>query len=208
MAKSKSVDPLAMVAAAAKKKPAKKSKSKTPVVDIKDEGVKEAVVKWKDAKQREKDAKTEREMLEEAIRPVAMSERRKLIQENQEHTSAVKVNADGEVLTMKTSKAYSEISTDNEDELREIFGDDYDRLFGTHTKIEFKTKFATDPEVLQAVIDAVGAERFTEIFDVSQAIKPMDTLIVERDLNEEVAAKHDQAVEEGLVKPYKSSFTL
>jgi hypothetical protein len=205
---AKKVDPLAMVAAAAKKKPAKKSKSKTPVVDIDDEAVKDAVVKWKDAKQREKDAKTEREMLEEGMRPAAMEARRKHIQDNQEHTSAVKVNCDGEVVTMKTSKAYSEISTDNEDELREIFGEDFDRLFGTCTKIEFKAKFATDPEVLQAVIDAVGAERFTEIFDVSQAIKPMDTLIVERDLNADVAAKHDQAQEEGLVKPYKSSFTL
>ena len=196
------VDPLALVASKANK-PASKSKSKTPTVVTEDENIKVVLQEWVDAKEQEKQGKADREMAEEILRPFGMKARRDHIQREGAHTSAVRINNQ---VTMKTSKAYSEISTDKEEELRVIFGDDYDKYFATATEIEFTAKFAQDPEILGKIIEAVGADRFHEIFSVSQAIKPTDSLIVDRDLDEATATKHDRAVEDGLVKPYKSSF--
>ena len=208
MAKKKTVDPLALVSAAAKGKEKKKSKSKTPIIEVTDEKVGAAMVGWKDAKEREKDANAERKMLEEVILPLGVEERRDLIQGTKEHVTSVKLKTDDVTITMKTSKAYSAISPDIEDDLEEIFGDDYERLFVTHTAIQFKEAFTSDPETLQKVIEAVGADRFAEVFDVTQTIKPTDVLIVERDANKKVAAMHDKAVEQGLLKPFKPAFTL
>lgn len=210
MAKKKTaVNPLDLVAAAAKKTPEKKSKSKTPIVEVTDKKVAAAIVSWKDAKEREKDANSERKLLEGVMIPYGMGERRDLIQAQKVHMTSIKLKTDDATVTLKTSKVYSAISTDTEDDLREIFGDDdYDRLFTTHTKIAFKDEFATDTEVLSKVIQAIGAERFAEIFDVEQTIKATEVLIVERDMHEEIAEKHDEAVEQGLLKPNKPAFTL
>jgi hypothetical protein len=201
-AKAKKLDPLALIASKANK-PKKSSKSKTPTVTTDDENIKDALQQWVDAKEMEKQGKSSREMVEELLRPFGMEARRALIQRDGAHTSAVRIN---NLVTMKTSKAYSAISTDSEDELREVFGDDYDKYFSVATKIEFTAKFAQDPEILGTIIEAVGADKFHEIFDVSQAIVPNDSLITDRDLSEVTAAKHDKAVDDGLIKPYKSSF--
>lgn len=207
MAKKK-VNPLDIVAAAAKKKPAKKSKSATPIIEVKDPQVIAALKGWKDAKEREKDAASERKMLEEVMLPFGTKARRDLIQQEGKHLTAVKLKADEAQVTMKTSKAYSAIPTDNEDELTEIFGDDFDRYFQTTTAITFKAGATNNSEILQKIVDAVGADQFSEIFDVEQVIKVTDALVVDRDMNQECAEKHDQAVKEGLVKPYKPAFAL
>jgi hypothetical protein len=201
---AKPVNPLDLLKKGARTSTEKKSKSKTPIVSSADENVKTAIETWKDAKQREKDAKAERELVEEVLRPFGMEARRELIQREQTHHTSIKIN--GQV-TMKVSKSYSEIPLDNQEELEEIFGEDeFERLFMVHTSIEFNEQFVGDPEVLQAVIDAVGADKFHEIFKVVQTVKPKEALVHERDMNPEVAEKHDQAVADGLVKPYRSSF--
>ena len=135
-AKTAVVDPMALIAAAAKGKGEKKaSKSKTPVIEVTDEKVASAMMGWKDAKEREKDAVAERKMLEEVIRPLGTEERRDMIQSTKEHITSIKLKTDDVTMTMKTSKAYSTIPADSEEDLQEIFGDEYDRLFRKQTAI-------------------------------------------------------------------------
>lgn len=195
MAKKKAaaVDPLALVAAAAKKPTTKAKKKGTPIVEVKDPAVLKALESWKEHKQKEKTAKSNRELAEAILLPVCMEARRELIQRDGAHTSSVKVN--GEV-TLKTNKRYSKVPTESAAELEEVFGEDgYERLFHVHTDIKLSERAAQDPEVLQKLIEAVGAENFQSIFDVEQYIAPNDILVTERDLVPQVAEQHDEAVD-------------
>ena len=206
--KSPAVDVGSLIASGAKKKKATKSKSKTPVIDLTDENEVEAIAQWLDAKEREKTAKSDKELAQEVLMSSAMAKRREHIQESGSHTRAVKLNGK---ITMTCSKRYSDIPTDNEEELREIFGDEeYDKFFVTNTQISFKNP--DDTEVLTKIVEAIGAENFHDVFEIIQTIKPngheqeLPPLVAKRDSDPEVAEKHDQAVDEGLIKPYSPSF--
>ena len=216
--KKQTVDPMAILDSAAKTPKKKKGKSKTPVIEItKDhtddvEAVEQAINAWRDAKERKKDAEADIAIAEEVILPPAVKARREHIQNTGTYTTSVSVNGQ---IKMMHSKRYSDISVEHEDELREMFGDDkYDDYFVKHTQISFTEEAAMDREILMAIIKAIGEEKFRKVFDVVQTIKllghdgDVPPLVRDRDANEEVSELHDQAVQEGLIKPYKASFRV
>jgi hypothetical protein len=95
------------------------------------------------------------------------------------YESSVKVGAgDGASLRVTYSRRCTKLPASKEDELRGILGDEYDRFFRPVAKVALKKAVAEDPDRLAEVVtelaEALGADKFSAIFDVEQTIEPSD----------------------------------
>ena len=202
---------------AAKKTGKKASKTGAPVVQIEDENVAQLIGQWQDSKKREKQAVADRGVVEAALIPVCKEARRDYIRSVGSNVTSIKVN--GQLtFTVKEKACYSKIPAftqdptdpeelvDNSEELRGVFGDEYDRLFFVRTSIKLTEAAAGDSAILDKLAEAFGADRIAEIFLVEQTIEPSPALIAERDLNLNTSKMHDRAIQDGLLKQQKPSF--
>jgi hypothetical protein len=184
--------------AAGKKKA--KSKSKTPAVQRDD--LDETIDKWLEADKMMKDGKALKEQAESVLLPDVEEERMKSCLADGEHHSSTKVN--GKV-TVSTKNAYSKIPTSDEEEIKEVIGEDKFKIwFKEKSKIEITPAALADDAFLGKVMEAVG-EDFDRYFKVEENLVPTETFHKNRSLDPETKKAFEALQAEGLVKPYKAA---
>jgi len=121
------------------------------------------------------------------------------------YVNSVRVTDGNTELTVSWKDAYSKIPTEQLDEIKSIVGNKTDSFFRETNDIKVKPEAATDPDVLEKLINAVGAENFRRWFDVNQSIKPTREFTERRYM--ELDKKTNEALAP-LVKQYAPSIKL
>jgi len=197
-----------------------KKKDEMPVVNI-GEKYKDSIKEWIKRKKEEKTAVSLKTKEEEKLKPAAVEARKKWCLENRKAQKSIKIQAgdDSEsLITAAFQQKYSTITTDNQEKLEEIFGDEYNRLFTMHTEITLTDEAMKQveiaaaegkPTILDKVMKAVGGpEEFIKLFSITQTIKPTDALDKERVSNEKTAELAQKAIDEGILTPQAPSFSM
>ena len=198
----------------AAKAPAAPSKKKgVPVLDLPstDEN-KKALQTLIEQKQAEKTAEGLRKQSEQLLRPQAEKVREDYCGAENEFHSSVKVKC-GDVgpVTFVNQCRYSKIPNDQEGELKEVFGENYEKCFSQVTEITLTDKAMKEIDgLLPKLMEAVGgADKFTEYFGVAQHITPTEYMHEHRVLlDPKIREASKKAIEAGLVKPVTPSFTV
>jgi hypothetical protein len=207
-----------MLGGAAKKKTTKK-KSETPTVEL--ENTQKNMKVFKDFvrfKLDEKAATASKKKAEEKLKPTIVAARKKYCMEQKYHSS-VKIAIGGETpITASFQRKCSKISTEHQERLQELFGDDYERCFRTVTKINLKDEAMQDienaakegkPSIMNKLMDALGGpEEFFKVFEVEQELAPRDYLYEGAVSDKDIAPKAQAAIEEELWKPQMPSLSV
>jgi hypothetical protein len=205
----------ALKKAALKKTEEPKKKGSAPILDLPPTDENKTNLKTIiEEKQKEKNAETTRKKSEAIIRPACEKLRDDKSRDDNEFHSSIKVQC-GDVgpVTFVTVEKYSAISVDKEDELRGIFGDDYEQCYGTETGIELTELGMKNIETLLPLLQEAAAkivgnpEDWTKIFNVSQGIKPTNYLHQQKVLNPKIAAATKKAIDAKILKPQTPHFT-
>lgn len=188
-------------AEAAKKQTKKKSKSTAHCVNI--DGIDEAIEKWQANSMAKKNAEAIMKICEKQLIPIAESERLKESQSIGECVTTVRLNGK---INVTAKNQYSEIADDDVEQLSKIFGKDFKRFFAEKLEISLTPKAIEDEEIVAKLVAAVGEENLTEYFEIKQKLVPTTAFHNERSTNQKIGEKAAKAINDGLVKPYKSTF--
>lgn len=194
----------------AKKKKTTKKKDEKPEVKVSGPLV-NAHTKWLEGKKKEKDGKAAIKKNEGLLLPFAMKEHQKACQQVDKYYSSIKLIREDEggkehSLTVSFTNKYSEIPCENEESLREIYGEEeYERFFREETKVALSAAALADDSFTDKLVEIVGEENFERYFDVKTYIKPIPEYHESRMRNPELAEKHQQAVDDDLIRCNKPS---
>jgi hypothetical protein len=152
--------------AAEVKKTKKSKKSGTPVIEV-DAATRKIAARYINAKEQEESAKAEREIAEADLTPKVESKWMDLCKSA--YTPSVKLfDTEGRPVYVTWGHKYTAIE-DVEAVKQELGIQQYNRLFTE--KIEVKVK-DVDDDVLTEIAKAVGAERFSALFEVTRTVQP------------------------------------
>jgi hypothetical protein len=188
----------------AKKAPAAKKKSSKPELEA--ENLHQNIADFLDAKKQAKTAKANVARSEGAIIEAAEKARIDGCTRSGKYESSLKVSASTGTVTVKFPNRYSKIDSGDEDALKEVYGEaDYERYFGEQTDVTMTQAGQDDEKFIEDMIEALGEEKFGRYFDVTSHIAPKKTYHEQRVLDKQLAAKHQDAVDQGLVACTKPS---
>jgi hypothetical protein len=190
----------------AKKTPVKAKKNAHP--EFEDDSLSPNIDAFYQAKKNEKTAKAQARKAEQLILEKATARRGDWCASQGRYESSVKMEAGGKKVTVKFPNRYSKIPTDEMDSLAEIYGDDASRYFKEKTVVELTNEALNDEEFVNGVMEAIGEEKFGRYFNVSEHLEVAKAYHEDRVTNPKLAEKHQEAVDQGLVKPTKPSVTL
>lgn len=193
----------------AKKKKTTKKKDEKPKIKVTGP-LRPAHKKWLEGKSKEKDGKAAIKKNEGLLLPFAMEEHLKACQQVDKYYSSIKLireDEDGEEhsLTVSFTNKYSEIPCENEESLREIYGDEYDRFFREETQVALSDAALKDDSFTDKLVEIVGEENFERYFNVKTFIKPIPEYHESRVRNSDLAEMHQRAVDDDLIKCNKPS---
>ena len=195
--------------AAAKK--AVPTKAKDAIPEFINNNLRKNVELFLNAKKNKKKAESQTKLAEPNIIKAAMAERVEVCTKAGRYFSSIKATANGEngapplTVTVKFANKYSKIPTDREEDLREIYGDDYDKYFKEATTATLTPIAMDDESFIEIVMKAIGPENFSRYFNVEQTIEVKKTYHELRVMDKELAAKHKIADTKGLIKCNKPS---
>jgi hypothetical protein len=181
-----------------------KAKSTTPVVALPDsDEMKQAMKDWRAAKQDEKTAQALRKQQEEILRPAGVEAYENHCRKEGKHHDSVKVQAGTEPpITLVHQNRYSEISLEDGEKLKQIFGELFEKCFQKHTEVKLSDKAMLDIDaILEKIVGAVGGEeKFFELFDITQTFKPTEIFHKTRLVDVALGKLHKTARDAGLLK--------
>ena len=189
---------------AKKTSPAKK-KSAHP--EFEDESLAPNIESFYEAKKNEKSAKAKARKAEQLILERAESRRGDWCSSQGRYESSVKMGAGGQKVTVKFPNRYSKIATDELNSLEEIFGDDTEQYFKERTTVQLTPEALDDEKFVEQIMEALGEEKFGRYFDVSEHLEVAKHYHENRVTDPKLGAKHQEAVDAGLVRPTKPSVT-
>lgn len=199
----------ALFKAAAKKAAPSKSKDASP--EFVNNDLRRNIELFLNAKKEEKKAKAQIKLAEPQILKAATAERIEVCKKADKYFSSIKATANGDdgksplTVTISFSNKYSKITTDCEDDLKKIYGDQYDSYFKEVTVATLTPIAMSDGDFISKITDAIGAENFARYFNVEQRIDVKKTYHEHRIVDDGLAVKHETAVNAGLVKCNKPS---
>lgn len=188
---------------AKKKKAPTKKKNAKPILE--DESLHKNIKDFLGAKKKQKEAKAEISRAEGAIINSAEKARVEHCTRTGKYESSHKVTASTGTVTVKFPNRYSKIPNDDEDALREVYEDDYDRYFREKTEVTMTEAAMNDEEFIEDMMERLGEETFERYFDVTSHIEPTKAYHEQRVTDASLADKHQEAVDQGLVAPTKPS---
>lgn len=188
----------------AKKKTTKK-KNTTPELVLEDEMLIKRQKDWLDAKKREKTAKADLKKNETDLIEAASNARVEHCTRAGKYESSHKVVHDDNKITVKFPNRYSKIDCEHEEDLREIYEDDYNQYFKEKTEAIMTQAAVEDEEFIQTIMDAIGEEKFSRYFNVNSHIEVVKSYHENRVTNKNLAQKHQEAADAGLVSCTKPS---
>lgn len=95
------------------------------------------------------------------------------------HCSSVIMPLESGTLQVVFKRQWGKIPIDREPELREEFGEDFDRCFARHVGLKLRKEIAEDPKALEKVITELGkafGDRFATLFECEQTLAPTEDL--------------------------------
>lgn len=188
----------------AKKKPAAKKKNAKPETQA--EGLHQNIKDFLDAKKQAKTAKTNIARAEGAIIKAAEEARIENCTRTGKYESSHKVSASTGTVTVKFPNRYSKIDPDDEESLKEVYGEgNYERYFREQTEVTMTQAAMDDEKFIEEMMEILGEEKFGRYFDVSTHIEPTKAYHEQRVVDKQLAEKHQEAVDQGLVSCTKPS---
>jgi hypothetical protein len=92
------------------------------------------------------------------------------------HEPTVVVETPTGALRVSFQHRYAKLALDREEHLRQVLGDDFERLFKRTVSLKVKKEVAEDPAQLEqmviALAEALGADNFASLFEVEQTLTP------------------------------------
>ena len=186
----------------AKKAPAAKSKSKTPVVE--QESLAAPVAAWLDAKERADTAKADMAAAEQEFLPFAEEARLAESQAASDRVTSIRLaTSEGKVLVV-SSERFSPVTDEALPGLKKSFGARAKDFFKTAT--EAKVKDGLADEQIDAMVDALVAAGIDplSVLDVQQRTQVTPAFLSETVTNPALAKKRQKAIADGDLKPYKA----
>lgn len=164
-----------MVKASAKPKTAAKSKKQTKeIITNAPQAVKKAISKLIKAKSDKKKAESEIKVNENPIIEFGheLKDGRAL---DGDYNKSYKIqgDSDDDVVTFVTANKFSH-KEDDEEELEEIMGDDFEELMPKSYSIKVKAEIFNDPDMQKELMERMG-DKFNEFFEVESSRKVIDT---------------------------------
>lgn len=185
------------------KAPAKKKGAK-PLLEA--EELHQNIGDFLEAKKQQKTAKANIARAEGAIIEAAAQARIDNCTRTGKYESSQKVGASTGTVTVKFPNRYSKIDPADEDALKEVYGEDqFERYFGEQTEVTMTQAAMDDEDFIETMMETLGEEKFGRYFDVSSHIAPKKNYHEARVLDKELAEKHQEAVDQGLVSCTKPS---
>ena len=219
-----------MLGKQAKKTPAKKKKEELPVLRLEDtEKNRTAIDNFIKHKQEEKSACNKKKKEEEKLLAQVIKSREEYCLVNKFQKSVkIQVGDDvaakgddpgrkSEMITAAFQSKWSAIKTEDQEDLEKLYGDKYGDCFKMVTTIKLQDKAMEDVErcavegkkgPLDKIMKAIGPEQFAEIFEVTQEIKPTESLAEKRVTDKEINKITNKAIDDELLKPQKPSFSV
>lgn len=157
-----------MLTQTAKPKTKAKAKSKVPTLDAPDD-IKQNVDRYLEAKQNEKMAKAEKENAGENIVNFVRPHQDKEGYNGTHRHSYTVPGTNGNKVKYVSSNRFS-INADDEDELREILGDDFDGLIDRKFEVVLKAEVFQNEELKQKLMSLMG-HQFGVFFDTKVSLK-------------------------------------
>lgn len=180
--------------------PKKSKKNNTPTFEVKGKTAK-AIKQYVEQKRIADGAKANMDEAKEGIVPEARRLHSEEVERQGKPLANIKLVAgDLEVQVDVAKEQYSKININEEEELRERFGDDYNELFSKEREVKLTKTALEDKNILVKLIKAVGKDNFAKYFDVTDYIKPTSKFHADRFLSGDDRVK--DVIEEELVKPF------
>jgi hypothetical protein len=92
------------------------------------------------------------------------------------HEATVVVATPAGDLRVSFQHRYAKLALEREEHLRQVLGDDFDRLFKRTVSLKVKKEVAEDPVQLEQIVmvlaEALGPDNFASCFDVEQTLTP------------------------------------
>lgn len=188
----------------AKKGKSTKKKSAKPQLEA--EELHQNIKDFLDAKKQAKTAKANIARAEGAIIEAAEKARVDNCTRTGKYESSHKVSASTGMVTVKFPNRYSKIDPDDEDALKEVYGEaDYEKYFHEETEVVMTQAAMDDEKFIEDMMETLGEEKFGRYFDVSTHLAPKKNYHEARVLDPQLAEKHQDAVDQGLVSCTKPS---
>lgn len=186
------------------KRMAKKGKTttskKSAKPQLENEALHQNIKDFLDAKKQAKTAKANIARAEGAIIDAAEKARIDNCTRTGKYESSHKVSASTGTVTVKFPNRYSKIDPEDEDSLKEVFGEaDYEKYFHEETEVVMTQAAMDDEKFIEEMIETLGEEKFGRYFDVSTHLAPKKNYHEARVLDPQLAEKHQEAVDQGLV---------
>jgi hypothetical protein len=185
----------------------KKAKKAKPQISLKD--LDAHIAEWRECKEKEKEAKSRRDIIESEILPVVEEAKAEHCQSVGAYDSTVEVN--GKIAVTQAHK-YSAINLEDEELLQKMFGEDFEKFFVSKTSVSFSEALLNNEERLQEVLTAiqevVDQEEFAKFFKVEYSYAPTEAYHKGRITNPEIREKAKMAESEDIIKPYKPTVKL
>lgn len=189
----------------AKTKTKAPKKSDIPEITDVDEDLSKSVREWIAADIKMKDAEASKKMAEAPILDKACEAHGEICLDEKEYHSSIKLLTNEGNLLVSFANKYSNVATDNEEELRQIYGDEYDRYFNEKTTVTLTPAAMEDEKFVAMLSDKLGPEKFARYFNVTEHLEVAKSYHENRMTDKVLAGKHQMAVDAGLIKCNKPS---
>jgi hypothetical protein len=101
---------------------------------------------------------------------------------------------------------YGKIPSTNEEDLKKIFGDDFEKCFKHKLSVKLTEAALNDKDILTVLIKAVGVPNFKKYFEVENNLVPTEVMHEGRFLDPKVKKMFTEAKDAKLVTPFSPSF--
>ncbi len=119
--------------------------------------------------------------------------------------STAKING---AISMTQKCQYTKISAEHADTLDQVFGDARPRYFTERLSIALTDEAAADEQVLSDLVEALGPDRFRQVFKVARWLEPTESFHSDYTLRADVQEQARELVSAEIVKPYKPSLRV
>lgn len=180
-------------------------KSKSTAVQISAPQLQPHIERWKAAKAAADAAEatmaTEADQIISAAQPLRLAYCAKMGRVE----STVRING---ALSMTQKCQYSKVPAEHAPALDDAFGHSRAQYFTDRLSIALTDEAAADEEVLSSLIEALGPDRFRQVFKVSRWLEPTEVFHTDYTTKAEVQDRAAELIDAQIIKPYKPALKV
>jgi len=171
----KTTPPQALSAAALLAGATKKGKTTSHLVYTGEAG-QEAAARWLELNAQFAETERELALVRDGVLDMVRPWHEETCARRRTHEPTVVVETPTGALRVSFQHRYAKLALDREEQLRQVLGEDFDRLFKRTVSLKVKKEVAEDPAQLEQMVlslaEALGADNFASLFEVEQTLTP------------------------------------